>query len=275
MAKVFGGGQNSGSCGSGGILPAPRQQVAPSRGVVSNPNVFKSSTERSSTFDPRDFYTRREIDRYLDQKIDISSVYDKTQTYTQSEVDNKISNLDLGSYALKTYVDSKISQRASQTDQYLVDNYYTQTQLYTAAEIDTLLSSVGSGSDYILKSPDSVDDITIAPANSSLTTSLLVRAANNASATEVQRWENASTDHLASIFADGRIMFSNYVSIGENVDSDGVALSTNERRIEGVADPVNNLDAVNKTYMERFITTTIDDVLTDSDENYLVDALEY
>jgi len=27
--------------------------------------------------------------------------------------------------------------------------------------------------------------------------------------------------------------------------------------------------------MERFITTTIDDVLTDSDENYLIDALEY
>ena len=171
--------------------------------------------------------------------------------------------------------DHSFWQRALQIESNLYYNYYNKTQLYTKTEIDYFLSSGAATGDYISKAPSTVDDVTITPQNINLSVSLLVKSGNNLAATEVQRWENSSTDHLASIFADGKAMFSNYVSIGENVNSDGVALDTNERRIANVADPVNNLDAVNKTYMERFITTTIDDVLTDSDENYLLDALEY
>jgi hypothetical protein len=91
----------------------------------------------------------------------------------------------------------------------------------------------------------------------------------------VQRWENSSTDFLGAIYADGRASFTNLTTIGANVNVGEVALDTSDRRISGVANPVNNLDAVNKSYMETFITTTIDDVLTDTDENYLVDAGQY
>jgi hypothetical protein len=275
MAKVFGGGSSAGSCGgNGGILPSQKQQVVPARSVVSTPNVFKSGAGRTDDFDPRDFYTRREVDRYLDDKANISDVYDKSLLYTKTEVDNKIYGLNLSSYALESYVDEQIESRALQIETNLASNYYQRTQLYTRSEVDVLISSAAS-TNYISKAPSDIDEVTITPQVSSLSISLLVKSANNLASTEVQRWENASTDHLASIFADGKAMFSNYVSIGENVNSDGVALNTNSRRIAGVADPVNNLDAVNKTYMERFITTTIDDVLTDSDENYLIDALEY
>ena len=80
---------------------------------------------------------------------------------------------------------------------------------------------------------------------------------------------------LAAIYADGKATFTGKTTIGENVNTGEVALDTSERRIAGVANPVDNFDAVNKVYMETFITTTIDDVLTDTDENYIVDALQY
>lgn len=275
MANVFGGGSSASNCGSGGILPSPRQQVVAARNVVSTPNVFKSGSAKNETIDPRDFYTRREIDKYLDAKADLSSVYNKSELYTKTEVDNKIYALNITSYALESYVDSEIESRALEILSDVSNKYYLKTQTYTKSEVDSLLSSFSLGSEYILKTPGDVDDITITPSNTTLSISLLVKASNNLATTQVQRWENAATDHLASIYADGAVMISNRLDLGENVNSDGVALNTNERRIEGVADPVNNLDAVNKTYMERFITTTIDDVLTDSDENYLIDALEY
>ena len=42
-------------------------------------------------------------------KFDPSSYYTKTETYTRAEVDNKISNIDLSSYATTTYVRTAIS----------------------------------------------------------------------------------------------------------------------------------------------------------------------
>ena len=276
MAKVFGNNNSSGDCGgNGGLLPSPRQQVTPARSVVSNPNVFKGGVSRGDAIDLRDFYTRREVDKYLDSKADSSSVYTQSELYTKLEVDSLITGLNINSYALSSYVDSSINTAINGVNTSVSSNYYNKTQVYTQSEVDALVNSANLGDGYLVKEPSNVDDITITPASSSLTISLLVKASNNAATTEVQRWENAGGDHLASIFANGTAMLSNYVSIGENVNTDGVALNTNKRRIEGVADPVNNLDAVNKTYMERFITTTIDDVLTDSDENYLIDALEY
>lgn len=296
MANVFGAGTSGGSnrgtlpsptqrvnaspsggvCGSGiGTLPSPKQRVVASQSVASNPNVFRSNEPRGETVNSKDFYTRRELDKYLDEKADISSVYSKLETYTKTEVDNKVSGLNISAYALSTYVDSEINSSASSVTSYVATNYYLKTQLYTKVEIDSLVDSASLGDSYLSKSPTSISDITITPVNETLPVSLVVQSSNNLDTTQVQRWENSSTDHLASIFADGKFIVSNYVSIGENVNSDAAALSINERRIENLAEPINELDAVNKTYMERFITTTIDDVLTDSDENYLIDALEY
>lgn len=278
MAKVFGGGNsNSGSCGpgGGGILPSQPQRVTPARSVASSPNVFRGDTKSSGSIDLRDFYTKRDVDTYLDQKADLSLVYLKSDIYTKTEIDGLISGLNLSTYALKSYVDGEIVDATSAINLDVSTKYYQKSVLYTKSEVDTLISSVSTNADYISKSPSAVSEVTITPDNTTLSVSLLVKSSNNLGTTEVQRWENASTDHLASIFADGGAMISGYVSIGENTNTTAAALNINERRIEGVADPINNLDAVNKTYMERFITTTIDDVLTDSDENYLIDALEY
>ena len=65
MANVFGGNNNSGSCGSGEIISAPRHQVTSSPVSSPQPNVFRDGGSASTSLNPRDFYTRREIDKYL------------------------------------------------------------------------------------------------------------------------------------------------------------------------------------------------------------------
>ena len=275
MANVF-GGRSSNNCSSGGqILPAPRASVAPARAVTSNPNVFNGAQSTTEQLNPRDFYNRREIDRYLNDKADLSAIYTRDQTYSSGEIDNKLVQLNLALYAKTTYVDNLVSTNVSAINANINSNYYTKVLSYSRSEVDSLIASANIGDNYISKAPDSLSDITINPSIDTLSVSLIVQSSNNTATTQVQRWENSSTDLLAAIYADGRATFTNLTTIGENVSSGEVALYTSERRIAGVANPVNNLDAVNKSYMETFITTTIDDVLQDSDENYLVDALEY
>ena len=275
MANVFGNGNNR-NCSSGrGILPAPRPAVVPARSVSSAPKVFKGDAPTPEQLNPRDFYTRREIDRYLDDKAEISDVYKKTETYTSSEVDQLISQLNLSTYATTTYVTNYVDTQVDSINSDLNSNYYERTSLYTRLEIDALIASANIGDNYVSKAPDSLSDITIDPSIDTLSVSLIVKSSNNTATTQVQRWENSSTDFLAAIYADGKATFTNLTTIGQNVSAGEVALDTSERRISGVANPVDNLDAVNKSYMETFITTTIDDVLTDTDENYIVDAGQY
>ena len=179
MANVFGGG-SSNSCSSGGqILPAPRAAVTPARVVTSNPNVFNGAQPITKQLSTRDFYTRRELDKYLDTKVDISSVYNKLETYAKKEVDDKISGLNISAYALSTYVDSEISTSSSSFISYVATNYYLKTQLYTKTEIDSLVDSASLGDSYLSKSPTSISDITIAPANGTLPVSLVVQSSNN------------------------------------------------------------------------------------------------
>jgi len=275
MANVFGNG-NTRNCSSGnGILPAPRPTVAPARSVSTAPKVFRSDAPTPEQLNPRDFYTRREIDRYLDDKAEISDVYKKTDSYSSSEVDQLISQLNIASYATQAYVTTSLSTQVNAINANLNSNYYERTSLYTKTEIDSIIATANIGDNYISKAPDSLSDITINPSVSDLSVSLVVQSSNNTSTTQVQRWENSSTDFLGAIYADGKAAFTNLTTIGANVSVGEVALDTSDRRIAGVANPVNNLDAVNKSYMETFITTTIDDVLTDTDENYLVDAGQY
>lgn len=277
MANVFGGGSSSsGSCGTGGnILQSPRQQVVPSRTVTSSPNVFSGESKSAGTTNLRDFYTKREIDKYLDTKADISNVYDRATLYTRSEVNSLINNLNIGSYALTTYVDSELADQLSSINNNLATNYYIKDVLYTRAQVDSLISALSITGDYISKTPSEISDVTIDPEVTDLSVSLLVRSSNNVDTTEVQRWENATTDYLGSIYADGKAKFVNTVRVGENVNAGGVGLELSERRISDVADPVGDFDAVNKHFMESFITSTIDQITQDTDENYLIDALEY
>lgn len=275
MANVFGGnGNSSGSCSSGEIITAPRHHVTSSPVSAPQPNVFRDGASSSSPLNPKDFYTRREIDKYLKSKAENSSVYFQENLYTRSQVDQLISALNISTYATISHVNTSVSSLRSERDLNLAENYYQKTSLYTRAEVDTLLTNL-SITGYVSLSPSSLDDVTIDPSSSTLSTSLLVRASNNSSDTEIQRWENSSTDFIASIYADGKSRFTNKMTVGENVNQNEVALDTSERRIANVAAPVDRFDAVNKLYMETFITSTIDNVLQDSDENYLVDALEY
>jgi hypothetical protein len=275
MANVFGNGSNR-NCSSGsGILPAPRPSVIPARPVASTPNVFKGEGATPDQLNPRDFYTRREVDRYLSDKADLSDVYTQEKSYSSIEVDQLLAQLNLSSYASIAYVDSSISSYVNSINANLNSNYYDKTQTYSKSEVNNLVSTADLGDNYVSKAPNSLADITINPGIDTLSVSLIVRSSNNTATTQAQRWENSATDLLAAIYADGKATFTNLTTVGENVSAGEVALYTSERRIAGVANPVNNLDAVNKSYMETFITTTIDDVLTDTDENYLVDALEY
>ena len=274
--NVYGGGSSTGSCSPGGqILPAPRQTVSSAGPVSSSPNVLKSGSAVSREIDLRDYYTRRQIDKALSAKVDSTSVYTNTEVYNKSEVDRKISSLNLNSYATDTELSTAISALESLINNNLTSNYYQNSVLYTRAQVDSLISGVSVSGDYVSRNPLSVSEITISPSSTSLPFSLLIRSSNNTETTEVQRWENTSTDFLAAIYADGKAKFTNYTSIGENVSSGNIALFTNDRRVSGVANPESPSDAVNKLYMETFITTTLDDVINDVDENYIVDALEY
>jgi hypothetical protein len=277
MANVFGGNSSSGNCGpsGGGIIQSPRQQVVPSRVVESNPNVFRGGTQSPGSINLRDFYTKREVDKYLDTKADTSSVYQKNALYTKLEIDQLIDDLNLSAYASTTYVNSSVSSQFSQINTTLAENYYQKSVLYTKTDVDGLIAALSITGDYVSKSPTSLTDVTIDPDSNNLPVSLIVRSSNNSATTEVQRWENSATDYLGAIYADGKAKFVNKVFIGENVNTGEVALNVNKKRIGDVADPVNEFDAVNKLYMETFITETIDNVLQESDENYLVDALEY
>ena len=275
MANVF-GNSNSRSCSSsGGILSAPKTTVVPARQTSSSPNVFRGDSAAPEQVNPRDFYTRREIDKYLDDKADLSSVYLKTETYSASEIDQRFFSLNLSSYASIAYVDQSISSQIAAINSDLGDNYYSKSQSYSKAEVDSLVSSASVGDSYVSKSPDSLEDITIVPSDPTLPVSLVVRSSNNDSTTLIQKWENSSTDLLAAIYADGQANFSKLVTIGENVNVGEVSINASERRVGGVADPINNLDAVNKSYMETWVTGAIEDITQNGNQNYLIDALEY
>lgn len=276
MANIFGGGNSNNCAGGGQILPAPRQSVTPASAVVtSNPNVFKGTRSTTDQFNSKDFYTRKEIDRALSLKANTTSVYTTSEVYNKSEVDAKFTELNLSNYATDSELSSALSTLESQINTNLTSNYYRTDVLYTKTQVDNLISGATTTGDYVSKSPASLSDITISPSSTSLEVSLLVRSSNNTETTQVQRWENTATDFLAAIYADGKATFTNYTSIGENVSSGSIALYTNNKRVSGVANPTDPTDAVNKLYMEQFITTTLDDVINDLDENYLVDALEY
>lgn len=274
MANVFGGGNGSCSPGSGEIISAPRPHVTSSPVNTPQPNVFRDGGSSSVNINPRDFYTKREIDKYLKSKAEKADVYPQSSLYTSSQVDQLLSALNLSSYATATSVSTQVAALRAETLLNLTENYYQRTSLYTRGEVDTLLTNL-TLTGYVSLTPDSVDEVTIDPSSSTLSVSLLVKSSNNNSATEVQRWENSSTDYLAGIYADGKSKFTNRMTVGENVSEGEVAIDTSSRRIANVAAPVDRFDAVNKLYMETFIISTIDDVLQESDENYLVDALEY
>ena len=101
MAKVFGSGGSSPSCGDSGIsrvLPTSQEALNTSQtqSFSSSPNVYSKTRSATGEANLQDFYTKSDIHRLLKTKADISSVY------TKAEVDARLSNLEWRS-ALPSY----------------------------------------------------------------------------------------------------------------------------------------------------------------------------
>ena len=278
MAKVFGGGSGI-SCGDGGlsrVLPTSREVVSnPSaQSFSSSPNVYSKTQSGIGEANLQDFYNKSEIHRLLRTKADISSVYNK------AEVDLKLADLEseigssLVSFITEAETDEKISNSYDSVISYLAQNYYVKSQLYTKTEINTLINAINVGDGFISQQPSLTSDNTVSPGSNEAVPLTLV-ASTNSNVNTVQRWVDSQSNSIGRVRSSGRVEFYGDMLIGQNVESWRSALDANERRLSGVANPTHALDAVNKTYMESYISSVIDDIEQQKDENYVVDALVY
>jgi hypothetical protein len=281
MANVFGGGGTSSSCGDSGIsrvLPTSSEalQGSSTQTFTSSPNVFSKGKGGTDGVNLRDFYTKSEIQKLLRLKADISSVY------TEEEVDQLLANLqasinvDIADFITEPEVDEKISDSYDSLVAYLTLNYYTRSALYTKTEIDNLLEGLGglSPADFVLKAPQITSDNTIAPGGNAAVPLTLV-ASTNPDITTIQHWIDNESNSVGRVRTSGRVEFYGYMSLGENIETWRPALDVNERRISGVADPIHLLDAVNRHYMEEYVTDVVDSIIRGSDTLYDIDCLEY
>ena len=78
------------STSAGNAKTSETNASASASNAANSAKAAKSSADRAATFDPSSYYT-------------------KTETYTRTEVDNKISTIDLSQYATTTYVHAAIS----------------------------------------------------------------------------------------------------------------------------------------------------------------------
>jgi hypothetical protein len=58
--------------------------------------------------------------------------------------------------------------------------------------------------------------------------------------------------------------------LGQAIEAWRPALDTNDRRISGVADPIHRLDAINKQYLEKYLTE-----IAAFDKFFDIDCLTY
>ena len=279
MAKVFGGGKGA-NCGDGGVvksIPTSRDAIAPSTSqtYTSQPNVYsKPRAGDSGVFDQRDYYTKADVNRFLKLKADLSSVY------TESEVDEKLSeleasiNLSLNDYATDADLASGLEGLKNSLLGYLSNNYYSAENLYTRTEVDNLLSALNVGDGFI-KSEPTLQSEAFIDAGDADVIALKLKATTSDNISDVQTWIDHENNTIGRVIKSGQVDFYGNMFLGENIPDWKPALDVSERRIAGVADPMDRLDAINKRYMEDYITEVIDNIVQGDDKNYIVDALEY
>lgn len=278
MAKVFGGG-GSASCGDGGIgrvLPTSSEALrgGQTQAFTSAPNVYSKTQSAVGGADLQDFYTKSEVQKFLRNKADISSVY------TKAEVDGSLTALEgrieqsLVPFVTESEVNVKISASYDSFLSYLAQNYYNKTQTYSKGQVDSLLAAINVGDGFVMKQPATTVDNTISPGSNEAVPLTLV-ASTDADITTIQHWVDNQSNSVGRVRTSGRVEFYGHMVLGQNIETWRPALDANRRRVSGVADPVHPLDAVNKTFMEGFITETIDNITQGDDKNYIIDALEY
>jgi hypothetical protein len=278
MANVFGGG--GGNCGTGGVqrvLPTSPDatQSNASQTFSTQPNVYAKPKAGTDGINLRDFYTKSDINKFLKTKADIGSVYDK------SEVDSLLAALQasVNSSILPLVTEAELASALSSLSQTLLaevqSNYYTKDVLYTKYELDILFADATTDpDDFVSKSPTLLLQNTIDPGSSQAIPLTLV-ASESTQVDVVQQWIDHEANSIGRIRKSGQVEFYGNLILGENIESWRPALDASERRIAGVADPIHTLDAVNKGFMEDYVTEVIDNVVQGDDKNYIIDALVY
>lgn len=277
MANVFGGG---GGCGTGGaqrVIPTSPDvtQSNSSQTFSTQPNIYSKPSAGTDGINLRDFYTKSDINKFLKTKVDVGVVYDKVEIDSllaslQAGVNTSINNL-----ITEEELDSALSSLSQAILVNIQNNYYDKTNLYTKSEINALLADVTSDPDnFISKTPTSLLQNTIDPGVSSAIPLTLV-ASESTQVDVVQQWIDNEANSIGRIRKSGQVEFYGNMFLGQNIESWKPALDVNERRIAGVADPIHVFDAVNKGFMEDYITEVIDNVVQGDDKNYIIDALVY
>ena len=278
MANVFGGGGSN--CGTGGVqrvLPTSPDvtQSNSSQTFSTQPNVYSKPKAGVDGANLRDFYTKSDVNKFLKTKVDVGSVYEK------SEVDSLLASLQAGvnSSIISLTTEAELAAALTSLSQTLLadvqNNYYTKTNLYTKSEIDTLIADVTTDpDDFVSKVPTSLLQNVIDPGVSQAIPLTLV-ASSSSQVDVVQQWIDHEANSIGRIRKSGQVEFYGNLFLGENIESWRPALDVSERRIAGVANPIHPLDAVNKDYMEDYITEVIDNVVQGDDKNYIIDALVY
>ena len=276
MANVFGGG--GGSCGTGGVqrvLPTSPDVTQSTQTFSTQPNVYSKPQSTTENVNLRDFYTKAEVNKVLKTKADIGSVYDKDTVDSLLQTLEGQINVSMSGMVSEAELSAQLLSLSQTIQGSIQSNYYEQSVLYTKYEIDALIAEVTTDpDDFINKAPTSLLQNTINPlTNQAIPLTLIASSSPNVDV--VQQWIDNESNSIGRIRTSGQIEFYGNLFLGQNVEAWRPALDVSERRIAGVADPIHTLDAVNKGFMEDYITEVIDNVVQGDDKNYIIDALVY
>ena len=277
MAQVYGGGK--GNCGDGRVIrsiPTPQDTTTPQDTQVysSQPNVYSKPRAGADGFDQRDYYNKADINRFLRLKADITSVYER------GEIDQKLADLvdeantTLLDYVTKSELATDLTDLDASIRSFIGDNYYDKTNLYTTTEIDEKISAI-SITDGFIKAEPTLQSEAFIDAGAEEVIALQLKASSSPTVFDIQRWIDDQNNTVGRVLKSGQVDFYGNMFLGENIPDWKPALDVSERRIAGVADPMDRLDAINKKYMEDYITEVIDNVVQGDDKNYIIDALVY
>jgi hypothetical protein len=283
MARVFGTkGLGGGSCndtGASKILPTSSKNLeSTERGFIPPQNQFFSSASMEDGLWTKEFYTKSEVSELLKRKADITSVYNKGEVDLFIQTLSSTLTAALSQYITEPEVDEKISDLFTTITQditlYISNNYYNKSETYTKSEVDLFFTGLELGEEFVTKIPLTTEKNTISP-GSNEAIPLTLMASSNPSITTVQRWADDQSNSLGRIRKSGQVEFYGNMVLGQAIGTSAVALNVSMRRIAALADPVNNFDAVNKNYVNRYILEVIDALRKGEETIYQIDCQLY
>lgn len=273
--KVFNSGITCGDRGAQNILPTSSDsiQAGSSQTFSTQPNVYSKSGSGVEGINLRDFYTKSEINKVLKTKANVSDVYDKAETDILLQGLENSFNSSILSFVTESELTSQLVSISQSITSDIQNNYYDKSATYTKYEVNQMISSVSVGTeDFIVKVPQSVSQNTVDP-GSNPAVPLTLKGSTSLSVDTIQHWIDSESNSVARIRNTGQVEFYGSLEVGSNVPDWLPSISAGERRVVNVADPIDNLDAVNKKYVEDYITELINSIVLN--ETYLLDGLEY